>query len=316
MNEVAYFLVTFFFGWFGLHRFLTKRIFSGFVYLCTFGLFGIGWIIDVAIAANNYLKKEKELNKIAKETVDRFHVFYSDEEKHYFKQNEIKNFSSEQIRRIVESSPYMQLDELFESAGKYVIESKKPLIAMLQRKFKIGFTRASSIIDQLENYHVISPEIGTKGREVIMSNYDFVILCKTIKSLNYDYDFIQTEINKSESIADFDNLTGEQFELFCADIITKNGFYNVTTTKASGDHGIDILAEKDDITYAIQCKCYSSNVGNSAIQQAHTGKTLYHKDVAVVMTNQYFTKQAKEEAEQLSVKLWDRDKINSLLNNK
>lgn len=72
---------------------------------------------------------------------------------------------------------------------------------------------------------------------------------------------------------------------------------------------MDILAEKDDVTYAIQCKCYSDNVGNAAVQQAHTGKSLYHKDIAVVMTNRYFTPQAIEEAEVLSVKLWDRDKI-------
>ncbi len=38
-----------------------------------------------------------------------------------------------------------------------------------------------------------------------------------------------------------------------------------------------MLAEKDDITYAIQCKCYSDNVGNAAVQQAHTGKSFIIK---------------------------------------
>ncbi len=90
-------------------------------------------------------------------------------------------------------------------------------------------------------------------------------------------------------------------------------FKNVEVTQGSGDHGIDILAEKDGITYAIQCKCYSSNIGNSAVQQAHTGKSLYHKDIAVVLTNRYFTPQAKQEAQALGVKLWDRDKLNSMI---
>lgn len=84
-------------------------------------------------------------------------------------------------------------------------------------------------------------------------------------------------------------------------------------TKGSGDHGIDILAEKDGIAYAIQCKCYSSNIGNAAVQQAHTGKSIYHKDIAVVITNRYFTQQAIEEAAALGVKLWDRDKLNELI---
>lgn len=112
----------------------------------------------------------------------------------------------------------------------------------------------------------------------------------------------------------YDDMNGYQFEKFCAEILRKNGFENIELTQGSGDHGIDILAEKDNITYAIQCKCYSSNIGNSAVQQAHTGKSLYHKDIAVVITNRYFTTQAIEEAEALGVKLWDRDYLNNFVN--
>lgn len=113
----------------------------------------------------------------------------------------------------------------------------------------------------------------------------------------------------------FDNMGGFEFEHFCADILSKNGFENVEVTQSSGDHGIDILAEKYGISYAIQCKCYSSNIGNAAVQQAHTGKSLYHKDIAVVLTNQYFTQQAIDEASVLGVKLWDRDKLQGLISN-
>lgn len=111
----------------------------------------------------------------------------------------------------------------------------------------------------------------------------------------------------------YDAMEGHQFEYFCADIMKQNGYINVEVTQGSGDHGIDILAEKDSISYAVQCKCYSSNIGNAAVQQAHTGKSLYHKDIAVVLTNRYFTPQAKEEAAALGVKLWDRDKLNSMI---
>lgn len=113
----------------------------------------------------------------------------------------------------------------------------------------------------------------------------------------------------------FDNMNGHDFEYYCAGILKKNGFSNVEVTQGSGDHGIDILADKEDISYAIQCKCYSSNIGNAAVQQAHTGKSLYHKDIAVVLTNQYFTTQAKEEAKALGVKLWDRDKLQEMIKN-
>ena len=36
-------------------------------------------------------------------------------------------------------------------------------------------------------------------------------------------------------------------------------------TAISGDQGVDIIAYRDRVKYGIQCKCYSSNVGNSAI---------------------------------------------------
>jgi restriction system protein len=95
--------------------------------------------------------------------------------------------------------------------------------------------------------------------------------------------------------------------------LKKNGLYDVEVTQGSGDHGIDILAEKDGITYAIQCKCYSSSIGNAAIQQVHTGKSYYKRDIAVVLTNQYFTQQAIEETKEIGVKLWNRDKLNEMI---
>lgn len=134
---------------------------------------------------------------------------------------------------------------------------------------------------------------------------------KKICEISKDHD----RNNSLKSIIGFDNMDGVEFESFCAAILEKNNFYNVKTTPGSGDHGIDILAEKDDITYAIQCKCYSSNIGNSSVQQAHTGKSLYNKDIAVVLTNRYFTQQAIDEAKTLGVKLWDRDRLNSMINN-
>ena len=122
----------------------------------------------------------------------------------------------------------------------------------------------------------------------------------------------EQELNDSSKNM-FDYMDGHDFEYFCADILTKNGFSSVEVTQGSGDHGIDILAEKDGITYAIQCKCYSKDIGNAAVQQAHTGKSIYKKDIAVVLTNRFFTQQAQEEANALGVKLWDRDKLLNLI---
>ena len=107
-------------------------------------------------------------------------------------------------------------------------------------------------------------------------------------------------------------MDSHQFEQHCVDLLRKNGLENVEVTKASGDFGIDVLAEKDGITYAIQCKYYTDKVGNHAVQEAFAGKEYYDRMVAVVMTNSTFTPAAIETAEQTHVLLWDGSKLAEL----
>lgn len=159
------------------------------------------------------------------------------------------------------------------------------------------------------NAHVIREERKEKEAKKLERDLD---------ELNSSLDNIEKQIDEMMASAittpnSFDNMDGHQFEYFCADILRKNGFLNVSVTQGSGDHGIDILAEKDGITYAIQCKCYSSDIGNAAVQQAHTGKSIYKRDIAVVLTNRHFTPQAIEEANILGVKLWDRNYLNDMI---
>jgi HJR/Mrr/RecB family endonuclease len=113
---------------------------------------------------------------------------------------------------------------------------------------------------------------------------------------------------------DFDSLDGHQFEEFCADILKKNKYFNVKVTKASGDYGADIIAYKHGKKYVIQCKCYSKNVGNKAVQEVYSGKSFYKADIAVVMTNSFFTKSAIETAKRNDVYLWDRNSLQRMIN--
>lgn len=99
---------------------------------------------------------------------------------------------------------------------------------------------------------------------------------------------------------------GYDFEYFCANLLRQKGFYNVKVTKASGDQGVDIIAYKKNKKYAIQCKYYNSPVGNKAIQEIYAGKAHFYCDKAIVMTNNTFTKSAKELAHSTNVELWDK----------
>ena len=121
-------------------------------------------------------------------------------------------------------------------------------------------------------------------------------------------------IRKRKSFSgDYDLMEGREFEFFCADLLQKRGFLEVEVTKGSGDYGVDILAEKDGITYAIQCKRYEEPIGVKAVQEVYAGKDYYDRMVGVVMSNQYFTKAAVDMAGKLKIMLWDRGYLEEMI---
>lgn len=110
-----------------------------------------------------------------------------------------------------------------------------------------------------------------------------------------------------------DKMNGHDFEYFCAELLRKNGFSDVKVTKGSGDQGVDILAKKDGIKYAIQCKNYASHLGNTPVQEVNAGKIFYNCHVGVVMTNSTFTQGAKTLADATGILLWDRDVLKKIM---
>lgn len=113
---------------------------------------------------------------------------------------------------------------------------------------------------------------------------------------------------------ELDFIEGHEFEKYCAQLLKKRGFCEVSLTPGSGDYGVDVLAEKDGVTYAIQCKAYSSPVGVKAVQEAYAGRDYYDRMVGVVMTNQYFTAPATDAARKLKILLWDRGYLDEMIN--
>lgn len=111
----------------------------------------------------------------------------------------------------------------------------------------------------------------------------------------------------------FDSMEGHDFERFCANLLKARGFLEVEVTKGSGDFGVDILAEKDGISYAFQCKRYDEPVGVKAVQEIYAGRDYYDRQIGVVMTNQYFTAPAVEAARKLKILLWDRGYLEEMM---
>ncbi|GGF79889.1 hypothetical protein GCM10010912_26110 [Paenibacillus albidus] len=60
-------------------------------------------------------------------------------------------------------------DELYEQAVQIVLEAKQASVSLLQRRMRVGYTRAARLIDSMEARGVIGPYEGSKPREVLIS---------------------------------------------------------------------------------------------------------------------------------------------------
>lgn len=116
------------------------------------------------------------------------------------------------------------------------------------------------------------------------------------------------------ALEEVDNLDGLNFEKYVYDLLKLLKYEDLKLTSASGDFGIDVLATKEGIKYAIQCKNYKNSVGSESVQEAYSGKNYYNCHVGIVITNNYFTSHAKELADKNGILLWDRDKLIELIN--
>lgn len=134
-----------------------------------------------------------------------------------------------------------------------------------------------------------------------------LVLCLFLAGILY----VIRSVRRNRRMRSVDDMEGHDFEYFCADLLEREGFVDVEVTRGSGDFGVDILAEKDGVTYAVQCKRYQSAVGVDAILRTYAGRDYYGRMVGAVMTNQYFTAPAVEAAQKLNILLWDRDYVDS-----
>lgn len=138
-----------------------------------------------------------------------------------------------------------------------------------------------------------------------------LILCGI---LDYRKRTNSNRIKYTADLSEIDSMEGHDFEYWCAELLRRNGFNKITVTRGSGDDGIDIIAFYDGQKYGIQCKRSYSRIGNKAVQEAYTGKTVYGCHIAAVITNNYFTASAVNTSQKTGVILWDRNWIVSHIN--
>ena len=62
-------------------------------------------------------------------------------------------------------------DEFFDEAVQMVLETGQASVSMLQRRLRLGYTRAARIIDAMEEEGIVGPFRGSKPREILIQEY-------------------------------------------------------------------------------------------------------------------------------------------------
>jgi S-DNA-T family DNA segregation ATPase FtsK/SpoIIIE len=62
------------------------------------------------------------------------------------------------------------LDPMFEDAARVIVRHQQGSVSLLQRRLKLGYSRAARIVDQLEEAGIVGPNDGSKARTVLVDN--------------------------------------------------------------------------------------------------------------------------------------------------
>jgi len=159
------------------------------------------------------------------------------------------------------------------------------------------------------------------GAEINDYSLEFLVRCDPAHPDAYSENWLFDELldrlvayhnDQPGTVKDLDTMSGLEFEQWLIAEIKQAGVATVTPTKRTGDQGADIIVQHNDITIAIQAKCYRHSVGNGAIQEIHAAKTHYRANQAWAVTNARFTTAARRLANSTGVQLVDGSRIHAV----
>lgn len=216
-----------------------------------------------------------------------------------------------------------QLSHLLAIAIQGVIKENSPTVSAVEKALgpRNNYRQSTKYLDYMLQAGIVTENsFGTRTIAITPGQARCIIIPKLME---YPADWGVSQVVEQLThdvivmLSDFwtgvDTMSGIEFEAWCMDLLRKAGFEDVQPTKASGDQGVDILAVKDEVPYAFQCKCYASDLGNTPVQEVYAGLRFYHRNVGVVITNRYFTQGAQDLAAACDVLLWDRDRLKRMV---
>lgn len=139
-----------------------------------------------------------------------------------------------------------------------------------------------------------------------------VILTMGLSVANFLFCFTKKQAKRwkylNSGFSKIDKMSGVEFEEYLKYNFEKLG-YKVSTTRVSNDYGCDLVLKKHNTRICVQAKRYSSSVGNKAVQEVVAAMAVYKCSKGIVVTNSYFTSNAKVLAKANKIDLWDRQTL-------
>lgn len=209
-----------------------------------------------------------------------------------------------------------------------VLEEKKLEIILNTISSLVEFERYESIYDSIDKYIDVFRYNSQDSNNLIglarLLNEDYFEI-KNYVNGRYKVHYERWEIESIDqrlfnqklfknNIEDVDLLDGFGFEDFLNELFISWG-YETKDLPKSGDFGADALIKKAMWKIVVQAKHTTSgqNIGPNAVQEVVGAKGHYNADIAVVITNSYFSKRAIELAKSNNVVLIDRDELVKIL---
>lgn len=215
--------------------------------------------------------------------------------------------------KTIDPSIYVQIQAL--SKIKAVIDKHLETLArrrlMLVTVDHYGTVNGSAWNKEVQQFidKVVRPELSEQEANRIAPNINATFQTMIEDRVRLRSDEIEADLEFSTK------LTPNEFEHWCAKVLGAKG-WKAITTKASGDQGADVVAEKEGTRIVLQCKLYSGTVGNKAVQEAYSAQRHYAAHASAVVTNSEFTPSARALANTTGVLLLhfgDLTRLDSLL---
>lgn len=184
--------------------------------------------------------------------------------------------------------------------GDPLLESELFSPALNSAKAMLGVEENNHGVDLIATHRILSGKnYAPVVRKIILENIERLVALvessgKTIEDIY---------IGEPSDVQ-----TGLEYEGVVRDIFIRHG-WQAEITKSSGDQGADVLARYQGVMFAVQCKFYTGDVGNKAVQEVYSAKGFYGADHALVVSSSGYTKSATELAEKLGVYLLHDDDI-------